>query len=208
MKITKIVLFALYLLWGASAQAEMRYIFDLPLVGSELDGPKPTDDWDLSLNRGLSVTPGLGVQFDQEEFQFDILLEWFNHTSFPLIGDDELEVNGYLVKFIGRAKVDKNWRVFAGIGFGNADVTMALDNCRTYSGCSFSPWQYPEVSGSAGIRVFMFGVSLVETKNLEYFLGYERVKSDALGFRDVFGTPYAVDKLNLPAAIIGMRFYF
>lgn len=207
-KYVKIGLALLCCLWASSIQAELRYFLNLPLVGSELDGPKPTSDWDLGLNRGLSITPGLGVQIAREEFEFDILLEWFNHSSFPLFGDDELDINGYLVKFLARAKIAQNWRIFGGVGFGNADIDMSLESCRSYSGCSFSPWQYPPVSSSAGIDAVLIGVSWVGSEHGEIFLGFERVKSDALGFRDVFGTTYAVDKLDLPASFIGYRYYF
>jgi hypothetical protein len=209
MKITKPLLILLCFWWATSVQAEIRYFFNLPLVGSELEGPRPTSDWDLGLERGLSITPGFGVQFDQQEMAFDILLEWFNHSSVPLISTDEvLEVDGYLVKFIARAKIADNWRIYGGLGFGNADVSANFDSCRSYSGCPAGPWAYPPISSKVGIDVMLVGVSYVAGRNSEYFLGFERVKSDALGFRDIYGTPYADDELDLPAAVIGMRLYF
>lgn len=191
------------------AQAELRYIVDVPLLGSELDGPKPTADWDLSLERGLSVTPGVGIQFNQKSYQFDILFEWFNHSSFPLLTDDEeLEVDGYLVKFIAGARVAKNWRVFAGIGVGNADISVNFDTCRSYSGCPGGPWPYPPRSSRAGIQAWLIGIGWAPVERIEYFIGFENVTSDALGFTDINGTPYAVDELDLPASFIGARFIF
>lgn len=209
MKSIAVLLLCLAVFPLTPVQAEMRYIFDLPLVGSELDGPKPTSDWDLSLERGVSITPGIGVQFDREQFQFDVLLEWFKHTSFLLVSEhEELEVEGYLVKFIGRIKVAENWRIFAGFGFGNADVRVNYETCRSPSGCLAGPWPYPPLSRSADIKAMLIGLSWVQNRHLEYYLGFEKVESDALGLRDINGTPYAVDRLELPASFIGMRFAF
>jgi hypothetical protein len=209
MKTARIILFVLCSCWGMSAQAEMRYFFDLPLVGSELDAPKPTDDWDLGLERGLSITPGIGIQFDQGQFQFDVLLEWFNHASFPLISDDEvLEAEGYLVKFIGGVRVAKNWRIFAGFGMGDADISNNYDSCRSPSGCPGGPWPYPPQSSSANIKARLIGVAWSPQEHVEYSMGFQNITSDALGFTDVNGTPYAVDELDLPTSFIAVRFIF
>lgn len=208
MKSTTIVLILLCC-WASSARAEWRYLVDLPLLGSELDGPKPTADWDLGLERGVSITPGVGIQFDQGQYQFDILLEWFNHSSFPLSTDnEELEIDGYLLKLIGGVRVAKNWRFFAGVGFGNADIRVNFDTCRSPSGCPGGPWPYPPRSSHAGIKAVLVGVAWAPAGHAEYFLGFENVTSDALGFTDINGTPYAVDELELPASFIGVRFIF
>lgn len=200
----------LVMLCSCSVQAQWRYYMHFTLLGTEVDGPAPTEDWDLGLFRGLSLTPGIGIQYGNEHYALDLVIERFDHTSFPLIGsvDDRLDIKAYIFKFIGRVKFDSHWQAFVGLGSGNADIDMQLNTCATFSGCGASPWQYPPQLTSARILTFEFGIAYTPDQVNEFYLGFENFKSDALGFQDITGTPYYADKLKLAASFIGFRRYF
>jgi opacity protein-like surface antigen len=174
----------------------------LMLNGSELDGPKPTADTDVSFFRGLGFSGAVGYRW----LPLRAEIEYLANTAYGEGGygdDDRVELRTLMLNVLAEAQVASWFGLFAGAGFGQAKVKADFVTCLQYPGCpSFAP---SHTSGSASARQLQLGITVGPPNSHQFVLGVRWLKSGSLGLADTQGRPFGVDKADYFLAIFGWR---
>lgn len=211
MRLAAIVLVSLLLIGATVARAEdkqEKYFTErgiyvtVMMTGSEVDGPKPTAGTDLSGFRGLGLAGAIGYRW----LPIRAEIEYHANSAYGELGygtDDRIQIRTVMLNAYAEAQPSRWFGLFAGVGFGRAQVKGDFVTCLEFPGCpSFAP---SHTSGSASARQLQLGIAVGPPDRHQFILGMRWLKSGSLGLTDTLARPFAVDKADFVFAFAGWR---